>query len=96
MAWLFAVPIAAFTVFIIVGAITGHVEVRSCCGIADPHCDARMREAFSDAELTTSSCQPHQEGPTEGDRRECDRLTTAQIAPRLNRETQRTGSVREG
>jgi len=73
MAWLLSVPIAAFVVFIVVGAITGHVQVRSCCGVADPRCDARMRDAFRDADATPSSCQLHQEGIAQGDRRERDR-----------------------
>jgi hypothetical protein len=73
MAWLLSVPIAAFVVFIVVGAITGHVKVRSCCGIADPRCDARMRDAFRDTDVTSLSCQLHQEGVAEGDRGERDR-----------------------
>ena len=30
------------------GSITGNVKMKSCCRIADPRCDARMRDAFSD------------------------------------------------
>ncbi len=50
MAWLFTIPVVAFVVFLVVGAITGRVKVQSCCAVADPRCDARMREAFVDAD----------------------------------------------
>jgi hypothetical protein len=46
MTWLFAVPVLGFVAFLVTGAITGHVKLKSCCGIADPRCDARMRDAF--------------------------------------------------
>jgi hypothetical protein len=46
MTWVFAIPVMAFLVFLVVGAVTGHVKLTSCCSIADPRCDLRMREAF--------------------------------------------------
>jgi len=49
MTWVFAVPVMCFLAFLVVGSITGHLKLRSCCGIADPRCDARMRDAFLDA-----------------------------------------------
>jgi hypothetical protein len=55
MTWVFAVPVMAFLVFLVVGGLTGHVKLRSCCGIADPRCDARMREAFLDDAGTDES-----------------------------------------
>jgi len=48
MTWVFAVPVICFLAFLVVGSITGHVTLKSCCGIADPRCDARMRDAFRD------------------------------------------------
>lgn len=39
---------ALFLVWVVVGAVTGRVEVRSCCAVADPRRDARMRAAFED------------------------------------------------
>lgn len=54
MGWVFAVPVVVFVVFLVVGSITGKVKMTSCCGIADPRCDARMREAFP-AERPSSS-----------------------------------------
>ena len=39
---------ALFLVLVVVGAVTGRVEVRSCCTVADPRRDARMRAAFED------------------------------------------------
>jgi len=48
MTWVFATPVLAFLAFIVIGSLTGRVELRSCCGIGDPRCDARMRDAFLD------------------------------------------------
>lgn len=48
MAWLFAVPVIVFLVLLIVGGLTRRVKVRSCCGVADPRHDLRMRDAFLD------------------------------------------------
>lgn len=39
---------ALFLVLAVVGALTGRVGVRSCCAVADPRRDARMRAAFED------------------------------------------------
>ena len=39
---------ALFLVLVVVGAVTGRVEGRSCCTVADPRRDARMRAAFED------------------------------------------------
>ena len=49
MTWVFAVPVLGFLAFLVVGSITGRVKLKSCCGIADPRCDVRMRDAFLDA-----------------------------------------------
>jgi hypothetical protein len=48
MAWVFAVPIVVFVFFLVVGSITGQVKMKSCCGIADPRCDARLRFRLCD------------------------------------------------
>lgn len=53
MAWVFAVPVVGFVVLLVVGSITGSVRMKSCCGTADPRCDARMREAFLDGASAT-------------------------------------------
>jgi hypothetical protein len=45
---LVAVSLAA----LLIGAVTGRAKLTSCCAVADPRCDARMRSAFrSPAEL---------------------------------------------
>jgi hypothetical protein len=44
MAWVFAVPVVGFVVLLVIGSITGRVEVKSCCGVADPRCDVRLRD----------------------------------------------------
>lgn len=48
MVYLLGGVVALFLVSLIVGALTGRVEVRSCCTVADPRSDARMRAAFED------------------------------------------------
>jgi len=58
MTWVFAVPVICFLAFLVVGSITGHVSLRSCCGIADPRCDARMRDAFRDEADAPEPSQP--------------------------------------
>lgn len=40
--------VVAFLVFLVVGGITGRVKIKSCCAVADPRRDARMRAAFAD------------------------------------------------
>jgi hypothetical protein len=46
------VIVAMFTVLLAIGAVTGRVKVTSCCSIADPRRDARMRDAFADPVAT--------------------------------------------
>ena len=48
MTWVLAVPVLGFLAFLVLGSITGRVKLTSCCSIADPRCDARMRDAFLD------------------------------------------------
>lgn len=45
---LLAILMIGFTAFLVVGALTGRVRLNSCCNIADPRNDARMRAAFED------------------------------------------------
>jgi hypothetical protein len=48
--------VIAFLVVLVVGAVTGRVKSRSCCSIADPRQDLRMRAAFEgDASPPTTS-----------------------------------------
>ena len=42
IATLIAVPLVA----LVVGALTGRVQLRSCCATSDPSRDLRMRAAF--------------------------------------------------
>jgi hypothetical protein len=42
------VPLIAFVAFLVVGALTGRVTMQSCCSVADPRRDLRMRAAFDD------------------------------------------------
>lgn len=50
MAWLLSIPMVALVLFLVVGAITGRMKVQSCCAVVDPRRDARMREAFVEAD----------------------------------------------
>jgi hypothetical protein len=58
------VIVSVFTVLLLVGAVTGRVKVTSCCGIADPRRDARMRDAFAD------EASPHSGAPSIASRAE--------------------------
>lgn len=48
----------AVVVLLVVGSITGNVKMRSCCCIADPRCDARMRDAFLEDANAAEPSQP--------------------------------------
>lgn len=37
-----------FALALLIGAVTGRVKASSCCAVADPRRDLRMREAFQD------------------------------------------------
>lgn len=37
-----------FVVLLAFGAVTGRVRMNSCCAVADPRRDLRMRDAFAD------------------------------------------------
>jgi hypothetical protein len=58
MTWMFAVPVMGFLALLVVGSVTGHVKLKSCCGIADPRRDARMRDAFPDGANANKPSQP--------------------------------------
>lgn len=48
MIYLLGGVVVLFILVCVVGAVTGRVELRSCCTVADPRRDARMRAAFED------------------------------------------------
>jgi hypothetical protein len=48
MALALGILLLAAVTLLAAGAVTGRVRVRSCCGIADPRRDLRMRSAFTD------------------------------------------------
>ncbi|WP_331525392.1 hypothetical protein [Nocardioides sp.] len=58
MTWVFAIPVMGFLAFLVVGSISGRVKLRSCCGIGDPRCDARMRDAFLDGASADKPSRP--------------------------------------
>jgi hypothetical protein len=37
-----------FVLALVAGALTGRVKANSCCAVADPRRDLRMRDAFQD------------------------------------------------
>ena len=47
--------VIVFGVLLVVGGLTGRVKLRSCCGIADPRNDLRMRDAFDDESTSTDA-----------------------------------------
>ena len=42
------IALLALLVLLVVGGLTGRVQARSCCAVADPRLDLRMRAAFDD------------------------------------------------
>jgi hypothetical protein len=46
MAYVFGVPVLLFLLALAYGGITGRVRLTSCCAVADPRRDLRMRAAF--------------------------------------------------
>jgi len=46
MEYLLGGIVLVFLLLLVVGAVTGRVNLRSCCSIADPSRDMRMRAAF--------------------------------------------------
>jgi hypothetical protein len=55
MAYVFAVPVLLFLVALAYGGLTGRVRLSSCCAVADPARDLRMRAAFEDDETSDRS-----------------------------------------
>jgi hypothetical protein len=48
MAYVFGVPAVLFLVVLVYGGLTGRIRLSSCCAVADPRQDLRMRAAFED------------------------------------------------
>ncbi|MFZ2016739.1 MAG: hypothetical protein WAV00_23215 [Nocardioides sp.] len=51
MAYVFGIPTLVFLVVLVSGGLTGRIRLSSCCTVADPKKDLRMRGAFEDADL---------------------------------------------
>jgi hypothetical protein len=52
MAQILGCVVAAFILVLAVGALTGRVRARSCCGAGDARRDLRMRSAFDEGNDT--------------------------------------------
>jgi len=50
--FVFGVPAVVFLVLLVYGGLTGRVRLTSCCAVADPRRDLRMRGAFEDDQLS--------------------------------------------
>lgn len=48
MAYVVGVMAAVFLIVLLWAVATGRVRIRSCCAVADPAKDLRMRAAFDD------------------------------------------------
>lgn len=55
MAYIVGGVLIAAVALLVFASHNGHVQLRSCCGVADPRRDLRMRAAFTDEE---SPCWP--------------------------------------
>lgn len=61
MAYVVGIPVLVFLVALVYGGLTGRVRMTSCCSIADPRRDLRMRAAFEDDDAPVA--------PRDGERR---------------------------
>lgn len=50
LAYVFGIPAIVFLVVLVYGGLTGRVRMTSCCAVADPTKDLRMRGAFEELE----------------------------------------------
>ena len=50
MEYVVGIPVLVFLLVLAYGGITGRVRLSSCCAVADPRRDLRMRGAFEDLE----------------------------------------------
>ncbi|HET7430790.1 MAG TPA: hypothetical protein VFJ89_04725 [Nocardioides sp.] len=58
MAYVFGIPVLLFLVALVYGGVTGRVRLSSCCAVADPRRDLRMRAAFEDDEPAAAPSPP--------------------------------------
>jgi hypothetical protein len=50
MEYVVGIPVLVFLLALVYGGVTGRVRLSSCCAVADPRRDLRMRGAFEDLE----------------------------------------------
>jgi hypothetical protein len=50
MAYIFAIPVLLICCALVYGGLTGRVRMSSCCSVADPSKDLRMRELSPNSE----------------------------------------------
>jgi hypothetical protein len=50
VAYVFGIPVLLFLVGLAYGGLTGRVHLSSCCAVADPRRDLRMRAEVEDRE----------------------------------------------
>lgn len=50
MEYVVGIPVLVFLLVLAYGGITGRVRLSSCCAVADPRRDLRMRAAFEDVD----------------------------------------------
>jgi hypothetical protein len=58
MRWIALVVVIAPLVALAIGALTGRVQARSCCSVADPRRDLRMAGVFDDVPAPRPSSAP--------------------------------------
>lgn len=56
--WLIAVPAIAVPVALVVGSWQNRKQPKSCCAVADPRRDLRMRGAFEDESEAAATTEP--------------------------------------
>jgi hypothetical protein len=58
MAYIVGAAFLVVLALLVFASHTGRVHARSCCGVADPRHDLRMRAAFADEESQTPRTCP--------------------------------------
>ena len=57
MELLIAAVVVLAVLGLVVGAVTGRVRTSSCCSVADPRRDARMRDAYIDDRVAPTAAE---------------------------------------
>lgn len=61
MAYVFAIPVLLVLCTLAYGGLTGRIRMSSCCSVADPSKDLRVRGAFANSKHPNGDAVPMDE-----------------------------------